>query len=436
MQPDYHRVERLLVNAVWLVRLRWVAVFGQFMTIGAVAFLLDIELPLGPLFAIVGLTAVTNAGFSFWLANSVRAKRSMIQSDRITHGIVAVIVLDLISLTVLLAFSGGLANPFTIFYFVNLALAAVILPARWGWMLGGIAVVCLTLLLFAYKPLPALEQQLAETTAPRAVRLRDFGLIPALAACAGVVIYFVTRVTRELRQRERELRIAEQQRADSQRLEALGTLAAGAGHELATPLSTIAVVTKELTRHLEGVNAPSTVIEDVALIRSELNRCRSILDRMAGGVGQFEAEPWDTVTVKELLDEVLDELGQQERVRVDYDAKVEQLSMSLPLQTTAQAIRGVVQNGLDASADQDIVHIRASEEDRHVCLRISDQGPGMPTDVLSRAGEPFYTTKEPGGGMGLGLFLTRSVMNRLGGTLEIQSAAGEGVTAIVRIPTM
>jgi two-component system sensor histidine kinase RegB len=249
-----------------------------------------------------------------------------------------------------------------------------------------------------------------------------------------VVTYFITRVTGELRQREVELRAAAQRESKSQRLEALATLAAGAGHELATPLSTIAVVAKELTNHLQGAKVPEAVLEDVALIRGELEHCRMILNRMSGSAGQAAGEEVTEHSAKAIVAEVIRGLRRAERVRVTLDPSAHEAAVIAPLQGIAQAIRGLVQNALDATEPDGEVEMRIEAREQSLVFDVRDRGPGMTEDVVHRAGEPFFTTKEPGKGMGLGLFLTRSVVERLGGQLTLHSVPHVLTRAVVELP--
>ncbi len=431
--PD-RRTNRLAVNAAWLMRLRWVAVVGQLVTIAVAALVFQVELQLWPLFAIVAFTASTNVAFTLWVSIHKRGQARAPAARNEHLLLAAVMTMDLLALTALLYFAGGPVNPFTIFYFVNLALSAVILPARWGWTLTGVAIVCLAFLFVFHVELPELERPAGGGDATDGLSLGQQGLLVAIVTGAVVVIYFITRVTRELSQREKELRDAEQRRARSDKLEALGTLAAGAGHELRTPLSTIAVVAKELTRHLEGVDVPELVKEDVALIRGEVDLCRSILDRMSGNVAQATAEPTSTITIRALTREVLNGLHHQDRVLVELGDGLGRERIALPVQSVAQAIRGVLQNALDASAADQAVEFRATVDGGQLRFEIRDRGCGMSEDVLARAGEPFFTTKQPGEGMGLGLFLTRSVVERLGGAVRLRSNPGRGVTALIELP--
>jgi two-component system sensor histidine kinase RegB len=431
---DARQIDRLEVNASWLLRLRWVAVIGQLLTIAVARFLIRVELETIPLLLVVGFTAISNVAFAYWLRTHTRLPEQF-RVRRDPWVLAAVMGVDLLSLTTLLFLSGGPANPFTIFFFVNLALAAVVLPTRSSWWLLLLAVGCLGFLLAVHLPVPALSQPVTAGGA-RQLTLQQVGLVTAVALCAGVAIYFITRVTRELQGRERELRLAELQTARSERLEALATLAAGAGHELASPLSTIAVIAKDLSRHLEGMDVPETVIEDVGLIRSELDHCRKILDGMASSAGQALGEEMLPVTSHELLSETLEGLSRRDRVTLDLDASSSGLSLVVPLTGMANALRGIIRNSLDASSPDAEVLVSTQIGKDSLQITISDTGCGMSPEVLARAGEPFFTTKEPGQGMGLGLFLTRNLLQRLGGNLTLDSSPNVGTKTVVTIPVL
>ncbi|MBC8356100.1 MAG: HAMP domain-containing histidine kinase [Planctomycetes bacterium] len=428
---DSRQIDRLEVNASWLLRLRWVAVVGQLLTIAVARFVIQVELATFPLLLVVGFTAVSNILFAFWLRTHTRLPEQ-VRVRRDPWVLAAVMGVDLLSLTTLLFLSGGPANPFTIFFFVNLALAAVVLPTRSSWWLLVLAIGCLGVLLVVHLPIPELNQPVGVNSANQ-LTLQQAGLVTAVALCAGVAVYFITRVTRELQERERELRLVEIERARSERLEALATLAAGAGHELASPLSTIAVIAKDLSGHLEGTDVPETVIEDVGLIRSELDHCRRILDGMASGAGQSLGEEMLPVTGQDLIDETLEGLRRRDRVVIDVEEAAACCSIFVPLTGTANALRGLIRNGLDASPNDALVNVEVALADDSLRISIVDRGPGMSPDVLARAGEPFFTTKEPGQGMGLGLFLTQNLLQRLGGRLDLDSAPDVGTTTVVTI---
>jgi two-component system sensor histidine kinase RegB len=210
-------------------------------------------------------------------------------------------------------------------------------------------------------------------------------------------------------------------------LASLATLASGAAHELSTPLSTIAVVAKELQRVPPAAS-------DAALIRREVERCRDILQRMAADAGQSGDEAYAQVAVQVLLESAMDGLSDGERVSFEQDAASRHVAVHAQPQAMAQALRTLIKNALQASGEGAAVRVEAAMRGELCELSVHDRGAGMSADVLSRAGEPFFTTKEPGEGMGLGLFLTRVIVERGGGTLVLRSRVGEGTSAALTLP--
>ena len=436
----------------WLLHLRWMAVAGQLITILAAVFLADVKLPFAPLLFLVAITAITNLLCVSWLYYT--------QAGRSTSGVainasisakhptgdqfaeeddptllqsiaLALILLDLVTLTLMLYFSGGADNPFSFFYFVNLAVGGVMIRPRPAWSMTAFAIVGYMILLRYNVPVEGISIRQPAND----FNLHTGGLLFAFSTCATVVTYCVTRTAGELQNRERELRRAQAAQAASHRLEGLTTLAAGAAHELATPLSTIDVIVRELSRHLEGCEKPQSVDTDLQLIDGQLEMCKQILARMRSAAGDAMAHRWDQTTVGDLIDATLEGIRDPHRVDVDDGSDlVENQELWVPREAVAQAIRNLIHNGLDASGSDGRVRVEATLEDQHLRLLVHDSGYGMTDDVLERAGDPFFTTKEPGRGIGLGLFLTRNVISQLGGELKFESSPGQGTRAIVRLP--
>ncbi|TWT50606.1 Sensor histidine kinase RegB [Rubripirellula amarantea] len=428
-----------LGSSTWLLNLRTFAVAGQLATIIAARVFTDVELPYQSLFLLVLLTAVTNVAYGFTLRwpTQRHARFQDDQSSGVRHGLaLGLMVLDLITLTLMLHLSGGAGNPFTFFYFVNLAVGGVMIRPRAAWILTATAVIGYTCLLFLSRSIPALSFPLDVETMPSAIsHLQRVGLLFAFTTCASVVTYFVTRTAGELRARERQLLIAQAEQAASHRLEGLTTLAAGAAHELATPLSTIDVIVRELSRHLEDVAKPESVDTDLRLIDAQLDMCRQILQRMRSAAGDSMAQRWDRTTVGDLIDTTLEGIRDPHRVDVtDGTEAVESTALWVPQEAVAQAVRNLIHNGLDASGNEGRVLLSSQVSDETLQLTVVDSGDGMSSEVLHRASDPFFTTKEPGRGIGLGLFLTRNVISQLGGTLNFNSKVGQGTTATVTIP--
>jgi two-component system, sensor histidine kinase RegB len=425
--PDASRLlrEGRRINFAWLLRLRWGTVAGQVITILGVQFGVGVELPLVPLFAVIAIELLTNAACALWLRGASDVREWMLAG---------LLALDVLLMTVLLYFTGGPSNPFSFLYLVHIALAAVVLRDRWTWALVALSIVCLGSLFVeqawiarAWYDHP--EQHVAH------MRLHLEGMYVAFGIAAAFIVYFVTRVTRDLARREAELARARTHAQRSERLASLATMAAGAAHELSTPLSTIAVVAKELQRELESTAPAGTgAAADAELIRREVERCRAILEQMAIDAGQSWGEGFAQRSVRELVDCTLAGLPESERARVELAGEGMQQALYLPVSAVSRALRGVIRNALQASEASATVEVRVSCDARRCELVVRDRGLGMEPAVLARAGEPFFTTKEPGHGMGLGLFLTRAVFERLGGALAIDSRAGAGTQVVLTLP--
>jgi len=405
--PDRNRL-----NFSWLLKLRWAQIAGQAATILGVAWFFGMALPFGPLAIIVALGILSNLVAAAWYKN---------QSAVAEWNLAVVMAMDVALLTGLLYFTGGSHNPFSFLYLVQIALAAVVLRAHWTWMLVALSLGSFGVLVAVHQPLAGQEI------------LRDQGTWIALGVASAFIVHFLRRVTAALAQRERELTEARARAARQERLASLATMAAGAAHELSTPLGTIALVAKELERSLMR-NGDASLIEDAQLIRNQVARCRAILDQMSGGPGEHLTEGMEAVTLADLVRESLIGIRPGPRVRLDVTPGASTATLYLPPRTVVQALRSIVNNAQDASPPDREVLVAATRTGAKVTIEIIDRGLGMSPEVLARAGEPFFTTKEPGRGMGLGLFLARAVIESVSGSLRIDSQPGQGTCVTISMP--
>lgn len=422
-------------TALWLAQLRWIAIAGQLIVIGFVRLVLGIPLEIPQLLTIVLLTIASN--IALWLVARRLGNQipySIFFQNRLLGG---VLLFDVAILTGLLYFSGGAANPFILFYVANIAVAGVVLSRIWAILISATSVLGCFLLLNTANPVGVFDGSPYVHSAAWGVAKWAFWI--SFATCSSVLTYFVSQLALEVRLRDRRLAIAEKDRERAQRLEALATLAAGAGHELASPLSTIAVIAGELSRTLDKPEIPDKVKRDFGLIREELARCKDILHRMKSGAGEAAAERLHPVALREIIEETLDAMREPHRVDVRMEKAVGDFKAMLPKQALSQALRNLLQNGLDASDPEHHVtltsNITQGKQDlRNWQLVIEDSGSGLNEEVLRRIGEPFFTTKEVGKGMGMGVFLTRNVIQGLSGTIRFERRLPRGTLCNVSIP--
>jgi two-component system sensor histidine kinase RegB len=431
-----------------LLKLRWVAVIGQLATIAGSVLLFKIQIPMAWAMAIViSLTAISNLFMAFWIERWRRIetgshfwKQNLNSHSPLPWDLILglILIMDMLSLTALLFTTGGPNNPFYLFFFVNLSLCALMLNRRWTWAINVLTIVCFAGLMFEHHEMDLLDLGLETIRGRQDFTLGHMGLLVAFATCSSVIVYFMTRLTDELRNQQIELRQAQALRANSEKIEALGTLAAGTAHELATPLSTIAIVARDVEQAFEAhppeFPGADDVIEDVHLIRSQLDRCRGILDRMASHAGETIGESIEAATIEQISNAALEGLMGRGRVQLNLPESATLEKVDVPLDGLSQAMRGLVQNALDADpSDRPVFVVVAREGDAWV-WKIRDQGQGMTPEQISRVSEPFFTTKPPGKGMGLGVFLAKNVLRRIGGSVEFDSTVGQGTCVTVSLP--
>jgi len=427
------RRARLTINTAWLIKLRWVAAIGQWVTIATVMFLFNVEIRWQPLASIIMLTATSNLFLTY--AYQFFRKRELTSLILWESLLFSVMLMDLACLTGMLFFTGGISNPFAVFYMVNLALAAVVLTPQNSWILACFTVICVVALLLASVDqtwITFLQTDLLANSISK--NLIFAGTSVALVTCSTVIVYFMTRLNIELTQKEASLRQTELKRAQSEKLQALGTLAAGAAHELSTPLATIAIVAKEVQLELADKQISDELKEDISLIRSELDRCRTILDQMSADAGQATGEPIVSTKSQDLVSETLSRIDASLHARIDISNAAPAVEVEIPLHLAAQSIRALLKNALDASPKHERVTLEITSQDQQLWLRIRDRGSGIPSHILNRIGEPFFTTKPPGSGTGLGYFLANSVIEQLQGELSIESQPNQGTVVTIRLP--
>ncbi len=389
----------------WLVRLRWAALGGQLATIGFAAFALSYPVAAAPVVAVLILTALSN----LVLARSAQPA-----------AVPAALLFDLIGLTALLAATGGASNPFSVLYLVHVALAAVLLGPGWTWRIalaavGGFAA------LFPFTDPHAMHAGLVEAHLG--------GMWVAFGVTAAGIAWFVARLARDVRERDERLAALQQQHEREERVIALATLAAGAAHELGSPLSAIAVGAREIAL-LAGPDSPE-ILEEAEALRAQVERCRDIVARLTQRAGASQGDGLARVHLDALEGALRGRLTASELSRVELDLPAE-LVVFAPLHALAEALASLVQNALLAGPGP--VRVRARQAGERVTLRVEDEGVGMAPEVLLHLGEPFFTTRPAGQGMGLGVFLARRLTESLGGNIRYTSKTGQGTAAELELP--
>jgi two-component system, sensor histidine kinase RegB len=349
----------------------------------------------------------------------------------------SILLFDVMALTLTLLLSGGIHNPFSILYLVYVTLSAVILGTKWTWV-----VTCFSILAFGtlFYVTSSDTSSSFDTHLPISIHERGIfsrhlrGMWEAFVATALITAYFLTKIVESIKQRDARLQRLEVLAKDHERLASLTTLAAGAAHELSTPLSTIAVIASELRRNLLPSTLPRGVIEDLHLLGEEVIRCHSILEDMSYQGGEVRGESFTHFSFasfeQALTNEIVSKGRNPSRIRFVGETPY----LYLPKRALVKAVGALIINGLDASGDTSSVLVTLSLHHERLLLSITDKGEGMSQETLTRVGEPFFSTKEPGRGMGLGLYLARRCIVSLEGELSVASTEGRGTTITISLP--
>ena len=419
-----------------LVVLRAIDVVGQIAVTAVAAYGIGLTLPTTFLFALSAGLALVNM-LSWW---------RLYQPWPVTDiELMANLMLDIGVLTALLYFSGGSTNPFVTLYLLPISIAAAMLPARYTWTLAGITLACYSFLLFVYLPLPHETSSLSwlTTMLPASLggdamhggrvdfALHVLGMWFNFAVSAALIAWFVARMAHSLRDRDRQLAAAREAALRNEQLIALGMLAAGAAHELGTPLATMAVIAHELERDHA---ADLVLAREVRLLRAQTEACKDILTRLTASAGETRAELVASVSCEHYLRQLI-ERWQLLRPQIALDTRyagTQPAPVIAAERTLEQALLNLLNNAADVSPAG--IELEGSWTETQLTIEIRDRGPGISGEMAQRAGQAFFTTKGPERGLGIGLFLANASIERFGGEVNLFNREGGGACVRVILP--
>ncbi len=401
-----------------LIMLRWFAVVGQTFCLLVVYFGLGFDLPLGLCLGAIAASAWVNA----WVSLALPTQRFAKDWEAFAQ-----LAYDAVQLMVLLALTGGLSNPFSVMLVGPIVIGVAALPTRWWVALAAIAGVGSILLALWHYPLPW------DGPAPVLPPLYQAALWVALAIAIAFTATYAWRVGSEARRMGTALAATQTVLAREQRLSALGALSAAAAHELGTPLATIQLTAKEVMR----AATDETLREDADLIVSQAQRCREILQRLSQ-THEASDRMHDRVGLREAMEEAaapLRGLGAEVSVLLEPDPEDPEPPVMQRRAEVIYALGNFIENAVDYAQTRVAVTGRWTSDT--LVISVVDDGPGFPPDILAKLGEPYVTTRraEPGhGGLGLGVFIAITLVERIGGTVVLDNVSKMGASVTMSLP--
>jgi len=395
--------------------LRSIAIAGQCIAIAVAVLAYDTPLPVPAMAGIIALFATVN------VRTFLRLRSAVPVGD---FELFAELLADVAALTALLYLSGGSTNPFVSLYLLPLSIAAIALPPRYAWGMALLTMACYSGLMFWYRPLGHMHEGHGN-----AFNLHLLGMWVNFMVSAVLIAGFVAGMAMSIRARDRQLAAARERALRDEQVLALGTFAAGAAHELGTPLSTIAVLTREIERD-HGANPD--LKEAVGLLRTQVDNCKRIITDLTAAAGQARAGNAAPQGVEAFLREVVERWSLirpqvQPRVLFSGDGPAPWI---VGEETVRQTLVNILNNAADASPHD--VEVEGRWTDREVIFEVRDRGPGISADVAARAGRSPYSTKADG--RGIGLLLANATIERLGGNVTLFNRDGGGGCTRVRLP--
>ncbi|MEC7490089.1 MAG: ActS/PrrB/RegB family redox-sensitive histidine kinase [Pseudomonadota bacterium] len=391
-----------------LTLIRWVAIIGQVLTLIVVHFGFGFPVPMAPAFVIVGTSLLLNLVVMTGHPTTVHLGE---------RAVAAFLGFDVLQLAALLYLTGGLENPFSFLLLAPVAVSATILSVRSTIALCVLSIICISILAINHYPLPWSADGFAVP--------QKYVLGTWVALVIGIIFFaiYTWRVAEEARRMSNALAASQQALAREQQLAALGGLAAAAAHELGSPLGTIAVVSGEIARDL---TAESAIYEDVQLLISETARCRDILeelsDRSADDIDS--GSPFALLPLQVLVQAAAD---RHQRGNVRFSLIPRALDVASPEPVVVRSpeivhgLGNIIQNA--AQFAEKNVNISTGWDEEHITVIIQDDGPGFPSGLVERLGEPYISSRtQPGGHMGLGIFIARTLLQRSGASITFQNS--------------
>ena len=365
---------------------------------------------------ILGALLAFNVLTGWWLLS---------KKDVTDNTLILQLIVDIAAFTGVLYFTGGASNPFGWFYLVPIFIAATLLPGRIIWLITALSIFNYTALMFFYQKVSGVADHSEHMQHNSGFAQHIMGMWLGYVVTALLVAFVVARMANSLRERDNHLAQARENSLRDERLVALGTLAAGTAHELGTPLSTIAILVKEM----QEICTTNESKEYLSIIRQQVDRCKTALATLSHSAGEELMSGGQMLPVKNYISSIIKQWQQQRpATKLLLLSDLNNINAQiLAEQTLTQALINILNNAADASPKK--ISIEVEQIDKQITINIIDNGSGLDSMIQSHAGKKSYSSKDQG--LGLGLFLAHASIERLGGKIFLANQQQGG--AIVKI---
>lgn len=437
-----------LQNLKWLFILRNLMILGECFLVVVFVYVLNINIPEQQLWLVIVAIIAFNTYTSMRLQTD----------DPVTElEVFSQICIDVLSIAALLYLTGGASNPVTWVFLLPLIITAIMLPQSYAWYMVILTTSMYSILIAYNVPLPDIAphmpdmgelhqkaqmsdseyiKQMHAISDKNYFNLHMFGMWFGFVFSAGLVAFFVAEMARMLKIRERRLAEAREKALRDERVVALGTLAASAAHDMGTPLGTIAIVVHELMQDYPEDQFPE-INEKMEILQNQVGRCKEALSLMSASAGEMRAESGSVMIVPEYIDSVIRQWRSHKptaKLKLSIDSKSSRSAEILAERTLTHSLLNILNNAAEATDVKKGVEFNAIWTDQELTVKIRDYGPGFPVELIDFIGVQPVLSKNKG--LGVGLFLAYSTINRLGGTIKINNQDKGGTCVEIVLPLM
>jgi len=429
-------------NLKWLYILRNLMIMSESILILISVYGLNIKLPEEQLWLVV---------FSICAVNLYTWMRLQTDEPISELEIFSQISIDVFALGALIYLTGGASNPIIWVFLLPLILTAIMLPQAYAWNMVILTCSTYTVLIAYNVPLPAVEPHLPD---PRMVgpelqhymhmvqdehyfNLHVFGMWFGFVFSAGLVAFFVVELSKTLKERERSLADARENALRNERVVSLGTLAASAAHDMGTPLGTMAILIHEI--ELEYPEHRFADLQSkMKILNQQIGRCKDALSLLSASAGEMRAESGKPMSIIEYIDEVLNQwraVNTTSKLNLFISpTSIEVNATIIADRTLTHSIINILNNAAQVTPIDKGINFSVNWNSKLLFLKIRDFGPGFPSEIIDFAGkQPVISSKQ---GLGVGLFLTYSTINRLGGKIEFNNMEWGGASVEITLPLL
>jgi len=392
-----------------LIKIRWIAIFGQFLAVFIVFYIIKIEIPLFEIIIIILLSVVVN----FYSYFEERKNKSISNVKAFSF-----LLFDILQLGFLLFLTGGIINPFSILILAPVITSASYLPALMTVILSSISIIIIVILNFYYVPL-YLDPEFYLPD------IYKFGLVASLIITVIFIAIYAYLFANSSRKISNALSVSKLQILNQKKITEVGSLSAAAAHELGTPLNTIFLILNDLLKEKKLVE-DKNIVKDIYLLKSQAERCKEILQRFSKNPLKLKDKFLDKVKITDLIKINFDKFNKNKKLNIKNIQIIEEPEIIFK-DEIMYALGNIIQNAIFHS--KETITVELDYNKTQLKIFITDDGLGFAKDIIDKLGEPYVSKNSQG--MGLGIFIAKNLIENMGGNLNLYNSKDEN--AVVEI---